>query len=104
VPLQREGFGPHLPTDTPNYIPFLLPNSQPRPAVSDAAAAAKTRRLVKEGKLSPEAVEAVLASALYLACKQPDSCTWNERFTVLEWPIKAVQKNKPAEHSGAALS
>jgi HD-GYP domain-containing protein (c-di-GMP phosphodiesterase class II) len=34
-----------------------------RPAVSDAAAAAMLRQFVKEGKLCPEAVEGVLASA-----------------------------------------
>jgi HD-GYP domain-containing protein (c-di-GMP phosphodiesterase class II) len=34
-----------------------------RPALSDAAAAAKLRRLVKDGKLCPEAVEAVLTCA-----------------------------------------
>ena len=34
-----------------------------RPALSDAAAAAKLRAAVREGKLCPEAVEAVLASA-----------------------------------------
>ncbi len=34
-----------------------------RPALSNAAAAAKLRALVKDGKLCPEAAEAVLASA-----------------------------------------
>jgi HD-GYP domain-containing protein (c-di-GMP phosphodiesterase class II) len=34
-----------------------------RPAVSDTAAAARLRALVKEGKLCPDAVEAVLAAA-----------------------------------------
>ena len=34
-----------------------------RPALSDAAAASKLRSAVREGKLCPEAVEAVLASA-----------------------------------------
>ena len=34
-----------------------------RPAMSDAAAATKLRNLVRDGKLDPEAVEAVLTSA-----------------------------------------